>query len=133
MGMFDTIYSAYPVFGCPYDQELQTKDLESVMLQFTINPAGQLYEINTQGTWDMQEIPPEERKGLATFKAIPNGNRGRLIMYPVTDTLLVYPAKYYGNYQRMPCALLTFIDGMLISIHRDTAAGMRNNDRYPVP
>ncbi len=133
MGMFDTIYSAYPIFGCPYDHELQTKDLENLMLRFTINPDGQIYEIDTQGTWDMVPIPEEEREGIGDYEAKANGNRGRVRPYLITSECLVYPSKYYGNYQRMPCALLTFHDGTLVRLHRDTAAGMRNSGRYPMP
>lgn len=134
MGMFDEIYSNYPVFGCPYDKELQTKDLENLMLRFTLDPDGQLWEIDTSNTWDMREIPrDQQRKNLPTFEAVANGKRGRVRPFVFTGEALVYPAKYYGNYRRMPCALLTFSDGTLVRLHRDTADGMRNSGRYPMP
>lgn len=79
MGMFDTIRSSVPIFGCPWDHDLQTKSLDCIMAEYWISPSGQLYEVDYSGTHDWVEKPVEERKGMFDrFTTIPNGNRGRV-------------------------------------------------------
>lgn len=79
MGMFDTVRSSYPIFGCPWDHDLQTKSLDCIMAEYWISPSGQLYEVDYSGTHDWVEKAVEDRKGpFDRFTTIPNGQHGRV-------------------------------------------------------
>tara|TARA_B100000925_G_C21721055_1_gene350923 strand:- start:73 stop:210 length:138 start_codon:yes stop_codon:yes gene_type:complete len=43
MGMFDTIRSSYDLGPGFWNKELQTKDLESIMATYWIDPLGQFF------------------------------------------------------------------------------------------
>ena len=127
MGMFDTVRSGYPIFGLPFDQELQTKDLMCVMAQYWISPAGELFDISYQNTSDLWVKEPEFRKNrLDMWEWRSNGNHGRVMFTPWWGVAEMYPAKWEGTYEDMPSALVYFRDGKIEEIRIDTPSGWDN-------
>ena len=92
MGMYDTIRSSYDL-GPGFQKELQTKDLECLMVDYWISPSGRLYEIDYSGTSDFVDVPEEERKhpilGMcrSKFKGLADTHHhGYIEMYDATST-----------------------------------------------
>lgn len=118
MGMFDTIHSSYEILGCPWDHDLQTKDLECIMATFWISPAGELYQYSATDAYDLEVIPKEERTGIAAFRQRFNGNRGRVSVYDFTGDVRVCASKLDG----FICAVLQFKQGIIEDVS-DTSYG----------
>jgi hypothetical protein len=113
MGMYDTIRSSYDL-GPGFQKELQTKDLECLMVDYWISPSGRLYEIDYSGTSDFVDVPEEERKSpWDTFKSVPNGNHGKIRPCYITDTIRVYPSVWDAYYAPFPEKKIIFIDGII--------------------
>lgn len=94
MGMFDSVISHYPLFGYPWDLDLQTKSFDCLMSTFWIDPEGRLFEIDYSYTHDWVETPQEERRGLFdSHKVIPNGNRGKVRPVAYWGHIHIYPGK----------------------------------------
>lgn len=123
MGMFDTVRSSYPIFGEPWDQELQTKDLMCSLNHYWISPDGVLYDISYQGTHDMVIKPEEMRKhGLDLYEWHFNGTNGRVMFTPWYGVVELYPARWEGKFCDMPHALIQFRDGQIEHMtHSDMA------------
>ena len=117
MGMFDTVTSNYKILGCPWDHELQTKDLMCSMGRYWISPKGQLYEISLRDTADYVAKPEDERRGpWDTLTWSRKGNRGRVLITPWWGPVLVYASQYSGPWEKRPCARLSFCDGRIIAV-----------------
>ena len=106
MGMFDTIRSSYDL-GPGFHKDLQTKDLECLMMTYWIDPAGHLFEIDYSGTQDF------ELNGAVGWDVVPNGTHGKVRPVYITTTIEVYPAKWDAHYAAYPRQNITFIDGVL--------------------
>ena len=114
MGMFDTIHCNYDLGPGFYNRDLQTKGLECLMVEFWLDPVGQLWEIDYTGTQDYIDVPEEERTApWNIFDIVPNGNHGRIKPYPITTTIEVYPACWTAHYAAYPRQNITFIEGRL--------------------
>lgn len=84
MGLFSEVINSCETLGPEFIGTLQTKDLESVMDTYWLDPDGQLYLVNTDSTWtiaeDLEEI---QGTGLLGFKTVPTGKKGRLQPYRI--------------------------------------------------
>jgi len=86
------------------------------MMDFWLSPVGELYGINYDGTYDIIEVPEENRSSpWELFKSVPNGNRGRIAPVDITQTIEVYPAKWDAHYAAFPRKTITFVHGVLIT------------------
>lgn len=114
MGMFDTIYCSYDLGPGFHRKSLQTKGLECLMVEYWLDPAGYLYEIDYSGTQDYVNVPEEERSApWNSFKIVPNGNHGKIRAIDVTATIEVYPSVWDCHYSAFPRQTITFIRGKL--------------------
>ena len=118
MGMCDYVNSSYPL-GEAFTGELQTKDiipeLGGCMNHYWISPAGELFELDTDGTQDMV---PDTEKPFFPYKYVPNGNHGKVKAVNLTRSIEVYPAKFQGNWKDWPKLTLFFVHGKLTSTHQ---------------
>lgn len=118
MGMFDTIYCSYDLGTSFYGRSLQTKGLECLMVEYWLDPAGQLFEIDYSGTQDYVEVPEEQRTApWNIFDIVPNGKRGKIKPVDVTATIEVYPTVWDCYYAPYPRENITFIRGKLCMNH----------------
>ena len=125
MGMFDTVRSSYKILGCPFDHEMQTKDLMCSMAHYWISPVGDLYEISMRDTADYVMKPESDRRGpWDTIGWSLNGNRGRVLITPWWGGVLVYPTQWDGPWQDRPCANLWFKDGRINDVTTSTMGNM---------
>ena len=84
------------------------------MVEYWLDPNGQLFEIDYSGTQDYVDVPEEERAApWDTFKIVPNGNRGKIKPVFVTTTIEVYPTVWQCHYAPYPRQYITFIGGKL--------------------
>ena len=118
MGMFDTIHCSYDLGAGFHNRDLQTKDLDCVMTDYWLCPAGYLYEIDYKDTADFVEVMPGdpdyfEKAVWANFKWVPNGNHGRIRATNFTCYCEVYPAVWTAHYAAYPRKMLHFVDGKL--------------------
>jgi hypothetical protein len=114
MGMFDTIRSSYDLGPGFWRRDLQTKGLECLMVEYWIDPSGQLFEIDYSGTQDFDLCPEQESKTpWNPYKAVPNGNHGKVRPVYVTATIEVYPAKWECHYAPFPRKIIQFVNGKL--------------------
>jgi len=104
MGMFDTIRSSYDL-GPGFHKDLQTKDLECMMHNYWITPAGQLYEIDYSYT--------QSFVGGGDRLYQPNGNHGRVTPVYFTGIITVYPAKWDAYYAPFPECNVEFYQGQV--------------------
>lgn len=112
--MFDTVRSSYDLGPGYLHKDLQTKDLECLMVEYWIDPAGRLFELDYSGTSDFVDVPEEERTApWNTFEPVPNGNHGKIRPVYVTKLVEVYPAKIDGHYARWPSCYVLFVDGII--------------------
>ena len=75
--MYDTVRSSYNLGPELTECELQTKDLDLLMEDYWISPAGELFTINYARTADL--VPdPECKRQFWPYKWEPNGNHGRV-------------------------------------------------------
>ena len=107
MGMFDTIRSSYDLGPGFWNRELQTKDLESIMATYWIDPAGRFFQIDYSGTADFDIHP------VMGWKVVPNGNHGKVRPTLFTGEIEVYPTKWDAKYAPFPRMKIKFIDGVL--------------------
>lgn len=120
--MFDYFRSSYNLGEHFTEVECQTKDIEEgiggTLSQYWLDPAGYLYQIDYYNTANFVELKEgddgynEERKFL-NFRWIPNGNRGKVRLHPLTKYIRVYPAQWDGEYKDWPEVRLHFIYGRL--------------------
>lgn len=116
MGMFDRIHCSYDLGSGFHNRTLQTKDMECMMGEYWLDPAGNLWDIDYTGTHDFIEIPEDEiDKNFPwnSFKSVPNGNHGRVKPYCFTGTIEVYPEKWDCHYAAYPRQSITFVWGKL--------------------
>jgi len=129
MGMYDTIRSSYDL-GPGFTKELQTKDLGGFCECFWIDPEGRLFRIDYTGTQNWENVPEEERKGpLDTYRIVPNGQRGKVSPYMISETIEVYPSEWDAHYAPFPKKLITFKDG-IISVENDSSNSSIWKERY---
>ncbi len=112
MSLFDTIKSSYDL-GPGFHQELQTKDLANCCCHYWISPVGQLFEIDYGGTQDWSANP--KSKG-PFIKFTPNGNRGKVRVVNLFNTITVYPAKWDCKYAPFPRLQIHFDSGIIRSV-----------------
>lgn len=96
MGLFDYVRSSYPLLGNPWDQELQTKDLDNAMLHYWIDPAGQLWEINYQTAFNL-EINEDAVTPWGRWDWIANGKHGQVIPCSHTTVARMYSSAKVGE------------------------------------
>ena len=117
MGMFDRVRSELPLFGGISDQTLQTKDLDGLMFDYWISPAGELYRVDFSHTCDLHQVPEGERRHrLHLWDWKPNGNRGTVRHMRLDGPVIVYPAKWDLESGLWPHAELYFQEGVVESI-----------------
>lgn len=124
MGMYDTIRSSYDL-GPGYQKELQTKDLQCLMLHYWIDPSGRLFEIDYDGTHDfvkIEEGDPEysERHSFLNFKWIPNNNKGKIRPIYHYGVVEVYPSMWDCKYSPYPSCKIFFRYGIIEEVIHDT-------------
>ena len=94
MGMFDTVRSSYPLISPESDRELQTKDLDCLMENYWISPAGQLYRIDLCAAFDREVVREELRERPWHFvQWVRNGRHGTLSACDHTALVTLYPAQ----------------------------------------
>lgn len=122
MGMFDYFRSSYDLGSDFIDVECQTKDIEEgiggTMSQYWLDPHGYLYLIDYSGTSNFVELGEDDdgydsEKKWANFRWVPNGNRGKVKLHPITKYIRVYPSHWDGEYDDWPEVRLHFIYGRL--------------------
>ena len=117
MGMFDTIRCSYDLGPGFWNRQLQTKDIECLMIEFWLDPAGRLFEIDYSGTQDFVDILEEEMTApWNTFEPVPNGNHGKVRPYYLTKTIKVYPSVWDCKYAAYPTCQLLFKDGIMTEV-----------------
>ena len=107
MGMFDIIRSSYDLGPGFWNKELQTKDLDSVLAVYWIDPAGRFFHIDCSGTHDWDVHP------VMGWKIVLNGNHGKIRPMLYTGELEVYPSKWDSHYAPFPRKTIKFFDGVL--------------------
>jgi hypothetical protein len=86
MGMYDTIRSSYNLGEEFTDVELQTKDIDSCLDFYWIDPSGKLWVIDTRRTVDLKETG----KPFPIFNWVTNGNHGKVKRVYITEYINVY-------------------------------------------
>jgi len=108
MGMFDTIRSSYNLGEDFTNVTLQTKDLDCIMSEYWLDPAGNLYEIDFTGTQTFEWNESSDTSfPIVHWK--PNGTNGVVRATSVTDYIRVIPEKLGVDYY----LTLHFEDGKL--------------------
>lgn len=120
MGMYDTIYTSKDLGPGMWNRELQTKDLDCVMLEYWLDPSGQLFEIDYSGTQDFLMDPEEDTPLWKGVKWIPNGNHGKVRPVSVTKVIEVYPTTWDCKYAPYPSLKLYLKDGVVQEIINET-------------
>lgn len=118
MGMFDWFKSSYelPILT---NELCQTKDLSNTMDFYWLDPHGYLYEVDYSETHEFvsldEDDPDYDHKFLWTnHKFVPNGKRGKVRLYDITDYIEVYSCEWDGHYEDWPRLRLHFIKGRLV-------------------
>lgn len=114
MGMFDSIRNYFDIGPGFNRRMLQTKDIDEYpsMRNFWLDPAGQLWEIDCNGTHDFYEDESIEHP-LVKWKWVPNGRRGKCKPFIYNGSIRVYPEKWEAKYAAFPECKLLFRDGIL--------------------
>lgn len=115
MGMFDTVRSSYPLLGGELDLELQTKDLECLMLHYWLSPAGELFQVDACSAFNGVVVPEGEREHpWQTVRWEPSGEHG--VVRPVRSTVLMHvvSARWDGPWQERPEACVYLRDGVVV-------------------
>jgi hypothetical protein len=109
--MYDNIRNNYDIGPGFNNRILQTKNIctTPMMRNFWIDPAGQLWEINCDGTHDFCE----GANNTSGFGWIRNGNHGRCSPVYLSSSITVYPEKWDCKYAPFPECKLLFRDGIL--------------------
>lgn len=110
--MFDTIRCNYDAGAGFHNRELQTKDLENMMIEYWITPHGQLYQIDYAGTYAFEGVDKNFELSLP-IRTVPTGNKGRIFPCGITKTIEVYPSKWDAHYAPFPRLYLHFKDGVI--------------------
>jgi len=114
MGMFDTIKCNYDLGPGFWNRTLQTKDLDCLMVDYWLDPAGKLFEIDYSGTQDFVDVPDDEMNmPWNTFKWVPNGNHGKVKPIYITKIILVYPSVWDCKYAPYPSCRVRFENGII--------------------
>ena len=106
--MYDTIYCSYDLGPGFHNRELQTKDLDCLLSEYWLDPAGKLWEIDYSNTADFREV-----SDWATSPWVPNGNHGKVRPVNIYCTIEVYPTRWDVKYAPYPSLQLSFRDGIL--------------------
>ena len=99
MGMFDTIKSSMDI-GELTDVACQTKDMDShggSMSFFWIDPAGNLWRPDYQGTHSIEYIDDDSVSIWNRIKHVKTGVNGKLQRFYITDYITIYDAKTYPD------------------------------------
>lgn len=119
MGMFDYVHSSYNLGEHFTDTICQTKGFDNTMSHYWIDPHGYLYLIDYRHTHDFIQLTPDnpeyDSKHLFfNFKWIPNGNKGKVSPYMITDYVEVYPEQWNGSYDDWPRCRIHFKYGRVM-------------------
>ena len=124
MGMMDFVRSSYDLGPQFTDTPLQTKDIEDygiggTMSQYWIDKSGVLYYINYSNTADFVELKEgdegyDDKRGYLNFIWVPNGNRGKVSPWLITEYITVYPEEWKGRWEDWPRLRLHFKYGKLV-------------------
>ena len=107
MGMYDTIQCSYDLGPGFWNRSLQTKDLLCTMMDYWIDPAGRMYEIDYSGTQDFLMTPEDDTPLWKGIRWIPNGTHGRVSPVYYTKIIEVYPSVWDCKYSAFPrCKIL---------------------------
>ena len=111
MGMYDTIINYYDVGPGFNRKKLQTKTIYDTptMSVYWLDPAGQFWVLNCDGTHDFCEDHNDPLK----FKWVKNGNHGKCSPFLYNGTITVYPEVWDCKYAPFPECRLTFRRGIL--------------------
>ena len=128
MGMFDYFRSSYDLGEDFTEVECQSKDFErgigGTMSNYWLDPSGKLWLIDCRDAFEFKEDPNWEDKGsfseLFRFRFLPNGKRGKVTPYEITDYVRVYPAQWGGKWEDWPECRIHFHKGTLQSYENVT-------------
>lgn len=122
--MFDTVRSSYDLGPGYLRKDLQTKDLECLMNEYWISPAGQLFEIMYDQTADFMELGEDDphydhQRGYLNFFWVPNGRHGKVRPIHICKTVEIYPAKWDAYYAKWPSCHVHFWNGIVRLVEHD--------------
>jgi len=118
MGMYDTFRSSYDLGPRFTNVECQTKDLNSFMDYYWMDPSGQLWITDYTGTSELQEDPNWVDDGtlksaLFKYKVKSTGKHGKVKPVELTDYVTVYNYRGNESYDDAPLCRLHFVRGKL--------------------
>ena len=116
MGMFDRIHCTCDLGPGFWNRTLQTKDIECMLADFWLDPAGRLFIIDYTGTQDFVDTS-EVPGNWDGFRVVKNGNHGKISPYDFTGNIEVYPEKWDCQYAAFPRQTITFVKGQLCMNH----------------
>jgi hypothetical protein len=124
MGMFDTIKSSYDL-GPGYQKELQTKDLDSLMNQYWIDPLGRLFLIDDSHTADFVELKEGDDgynpdRLFLNFIWVTNGIHGKVRPVYHYGVVEVYPSVWDCKYSPYPSCKIFFRYGIIEEVVHNT-------------
>jgi len=109
------------LFDVESDRRLQTKDLECLMFDYWISPAGELFQVDYSHTADLHHVPEAERKHrLHLWEWKPNGNRGIVRHVAWDGPVIVYPSRWHPTGGQWPEKSIWFKGGRIESIGTST-------------
>jgi len=111
MGMFDTIISSYDLG--PSFHVCQTKSLHNSMSVYWLNPAGEMYNIDYDGTQDFEYAPEYDAAFWKDFKWVSNGTHGKVRPFPFYGMIEIYPEKWDAHWAAYPRLTLYMEHGTL--------------------
>ena len=111
MGMFDTVYSDYKIFGKPLDTRMQTKSFENFLTQYYIDPVGQIFKVDYNSTFSIKvsEEPP-------FVTTIPTEQSGKVSPSDYTGKLRVWPDGTLSKDSLGLTATIDVVNGKIIQI-----------------
>ena len=118
MGMFDYLKCSSDI-GELTNEECQTKEIDrygGTMSFYWVDPSGVLWYIDYSGTANFDINDDEDTPIWRRMKIVPNGNKGRIAPYYLTDYVTIYRSRSSpdGMLDTTTCRL-HFVDGVLQS------------------
>ena len=110
MNYYDTIRSSYDL-GPGFKKDLHTKDLTRSCVEFWIDPAGHLYQVDYSHTQSAVCIDEHQ------FKLV-KSSHGRVAPYYFWGEVEVYPAKWPVYYAPTPTCKIVFERGIISEVRR---------------
>jgi hypothetical protein len=119
MGMYDDFRSSYDLGPEFTNVSCQTKDLNCIMDFYWLDPAGQLWNANYTGTYQLEENPnfqsdrSDRLNWVFKHHVVPTGKHGKLEPASVTDYVTIYSYRHNRSYDDWPLCRIHFRNGQL--------------------